>query len=85
MFYKAKVAVRFEVHTEHINAMWAPWIIFECEAWWYVKLPLGFKRSSGTARQVFYHMMLQNVACLPPFLPTKFLELFKWREVAQAF
>jgi hypothetical protein len=43
MFYKAKVAVCSEIRTKHINAMWAPWIIFECEAWWHVRLPLGFK------------------------------------------
>jgi hypothetical protein len=44
MLYKAEVAVCSEIRTKHINAMWAPWIIFECEASWYVKLPLGFKR-----------------------------------------
>jgi hypothetical protein len=28
MFYKAKVAVRSEIRTKHINAMWAPRRIF---------------------------------------------------------
>jgi hypothetical protein len=53
MFYKAKVAVCSEVRTEHINAMWAPHRIFECEAWWYVKLPLGFKRLSDAERDLY--------------------------------
>jgi hypothetical protein len=44
MFYKAEVTVYFEIHTKHINAIWAPWIIVEYDAWWYVKLPLSFKR-----------------------------------------
>jgi hypothetical protein len=44
MFYKVKVAVCSEIRTKHINAMWEPCRIFECWTWWYVKLPLGFKR-----------------------------------------
>jgi hypothetical protein len=44
MFYKAKVAVCSEIRTKHTNAMWAPRRIFLCWTWWYVKLPLGFKR-----------------------------------------
>jgi hypothetical protein len=44
MFYTAKVAVCSEIRTKHINAMWVPCIILECRTWWYVKLPLGFKR-----------------------------------------
>jgi hypothetical protein len=44
MFCKAKVAVCSEIRTKHINAMRAPRRIFECEAWWYVKLPPDFKR-----------------------------------------
>jgi hypothetical protein len=44
MFYKAQVAVCSEIRTKHVNAMWAPRRIFECWIWWYVKLPLGFKR-----------------------------------------
>jgi hypothetical protein len=44
MFYKVKVAVCSEIRTKHINAMWAPRRIFYCYTWWYVKLPLGFKR-----------------------------------------
>jgi hypothetical protein len=44
MRYKAKVAVCSEIRTKHINAMWAPCRILECRTWWYVKLPLGFKR-----------------------------------------
>jgi hypothetical protein len=43
MFYKAKVSICSEIHTEQINAMSAPCRIFECKTWWYVKLPLGFK------------------------------------------
>jgi hypothetical protein len=44
MLYREIIAVCSEIRTKHINAMWAPRRIFECSTWWYVKLPLGFKR-----------------------------------------
>jgi hypothetical protein len=52
MFYKAKVAVCSETRTKHINAMWAPRRIFECGAWWYVKLPLGLKRLNSVMKGI---------------------------------
>jgi hypothetical protein len=42
--FTAKVAVCSQICTEYINAIWALWRITECWTWWYVKLPLGFKR-----------------------------------------
>jgi hypothetical protein len=48
MLYKAKGAVSSDSHTKHINVAWALPRIFECYSWWYVKLPLGFKRLMAT-------------------------------------
>jgi hypothetical protein len=49
MFYKAEVDVCSEIRTKHINATWAPRIIFEYQTWSYVKLPLGLKRLNNSA------------------------------------
>jgi hypothetical protein len=42
--FTAKVAVCSEICTKYIDAIWALCRIIECWTWWYVKLPLGFKR-----------------------------------------
>jgi hypothetical protein len=57
MFYKAKVAVWSEIRTKHVNAMWAPRRIFECYSWWYVKLPLGFKRLIRITGVILYAVL----------------------------
>ena len=44
MMYKAKVAVCSDICYKTLNAKRAQWRIFECQTWWYVKKPLGFKR-----------------------------------------
>jgi hypothetical protein len=44
MFYEAKLAVCSEIHAKHMNEKRAPCRVFRCYTWWYLKLPLGFKR-----------------------------------------
>ena len=44
MVYEVKVAICPEVRTKHINAMWVPYRISECQSWWYIKKSQGFKR-----------------------------------------
>jgi hypothetical protein len=44
MLYQAKVAVCSDIRTKHINAAWALPRICGRYSWWWVKLPLGFKR-----------------------------------------
>jgi hypothetical protein len=65
MFYDAKVAVCSEIRTKHINAMWAPRRIVECQTWWYVKLLLGFRRLRhyDNERLHDFYMTSKYVAC----------------------
>jgi hypothetical protein len=60
MLYTEIMAVCSEIHTKHINALWAERRISECYIWLYIKSKLGFRRlkcdvlaapSSGLARR----------------------------------
>jgi hypothetical protein len=44
MLYKEIIAVCSEIHTKHINTVWAENRISECYYWRYVQKLLGFKR-----------------------------------------
>jgi hypothetical protein len=61
MFYKATFAVCSEICIKHINAMWAPHRIFQCLTWWYVKLPLGFKRLINVIYKSHYSATQQGL------------------------
>jgi hypothetical protein len=63
MPYKAQVAVCSEIHTQHMDVMWAQCRIFECQTWWYIKELLGFKRLSlyGAWRWKFLFCKLKKV------------------------
>ena len=42
--YSEIIAVCSQIHTKHINTLWAERRISECYSWWYINLVLGYKR-----------------------------------------
>ena len=36
MLYRELIAVCSQIHTKHINALWAEHRISECYSWWYI-------------------------------------------------
>jgi hypothetical protein len=56
--FTVKIAVCSEKCTEYINAILALRRIVECWTWWYVKLPLGFKRLNKTLDVAFLETLM---------------------------
>jgi len=42
MLYRKIIAVCSQIHTEHINTVWAERRIVECWTWWYIKYTVCF-------------------------------------------
>jgi hypothetical protein len=74
MFYKAKVAVCSEIHTKHINAMWAECRICEWQTWSYVKLPLGLKRLKKCHGARLCGKQLRNITMNPVVVGYSYVE-----------
>jgi hypothetical protein len=52
MLYKAKIAVCSEILKKTLNAKRTPCRIVECEIWWYIQKPLGFKKLRTAGQQI---------------------------------
>ena len=37
LYREKKIAISYEIHAKHINAIWAEHKISECYSWWYIK------------------------------------------------
>jgi len=61
MLYGEIIAACSEIHTKHINsAVWAERGAVECETWWRIKRPLGFKESFLQVRKLMKARYLQS-------------------------
>ena len=64
MLYREIIAVCSQIHTKHINTVWAELRIAELKTWWYIQLPLSFKELNLCYKNQSVNAVQGNNRCL---------------------